>query len=59
MNNGEIVTVNGVEIDTRKIDILLRKLIMKEKVNIKTRQYNDVEMVKLIKKMIEEEAKCY
>ena len=38
---------------------MLTKLIMREKKNIKTKQYNDGEMVKMIKKMIEEEVQCY
>ena len=36
--------VNGVEIDVQ---------------NIKTKQFNDTEMAKKIKKMIEEEVQCY
>lgn len=52
-------TVNGIEIDTKKAQIMLRKLIMREKINIKTKQYNDNQMVNQIKKMIEEELECY
>lgn len=59
MNNNDLVEVNGVEIDTQKANNMLRKLIMREKINIKTKQYNDSEMVKMIKKMIEEEVECY
>ena len=50
---------NGVEIDAEKADALLTRIIIKEKTNIKTKQYNDVEMVKMIKKLIEEVAECY
>ena len=57
--NGEKVEINGVEIDTSKAQRLLQKTIVKEKNNIKTRQFNDVEMAKKIKKMIEEELECY
>ncbi len=57
--NGEKVEINGVEIDTSKAQRLLQKTIVKEKNNIKTRQFNDVEMAKKIKKMIEEEVECY
>jgi hypothetical protein len=53
------VTINGVEIDTEKADALLKKIIIKEKTNIKTKQYNDGEMVRMIKKLIEEVAECY
>lgn len=58
MNDDKIV-VNGVEIDARKAQLMLQKIIIKEKTNIKTKQFNDLEMVKKIKKMIEEEVQCY
>jgi len=53
------ITINGVEIDAEKADALLKRIIIKEKTNIKTKQYNDGEMVKMIKKLIEEAAECY
>lgn len=53
------VTINGVEIDAEKADSLLKRIIIKEKTNIKTKQHNDGEMVKMIKKLIEEVAECY
>ena len=57
--NGDKIVVSGVEIDTRKAQLMLQKIIIKEKTNIKTEQFNDLEMVKKIKKMIEEEVQCY
>jgi hypothetical protein len=51
--------INGIEINTEKAQLLLNKLIVREKTNIKTKQYNDGEMIRMIKKMIEEEAECY
>ena len=57
--NGEKVEINGIEVDTAKVQRLLQKTIITEKNNIKTRQFNDVEMAKKIKKMIEEEVECY
>lgn len=57
--NDEKIVVNGVEIDARKAQLMLQKIIIKEKTNIKTKQFNDLEMVKKIKKMIEEEVQCY
>ena len=57
--NGDKIVVSGVEIDTRKAQLMLQKIIIKEKTNIKTKQFNDLEMVKKIKKMIEEELQCY
>lgn len=56
---GEKVEVNGVEIDTKKAQRMLQHIIIREKTNIKTKQYNDTEMAKKIKKMIEEEVQCY
>lgn len=56
---GEKVEVNGVEIDTKKAERMLSKIIVREKTNIKTKQYNDTEMARRIKKMIEEEVECY
>lgn len=55
--NKEIV--NGMEVDIQKAQRMLTRLVIREKKNIKTRQYNDVQMVNQIKKMIEEEVKCY
>lgn len=57
--SGEKTIVSGVEIDTRKAKLMLQKIIVREKTNIKTKQFNDLEMVKKIKKMIEEEVQCY
>ena len=59
MGNDQSTTINGIEIDTEKAQRMLSKLIIREKTNIKTKQYNDGEMVKMIKKMIEEEVQCY
>ena len=55
----EIIEVNGVEIDTKKAQRMLQHIIVREKTNIKTKQFNDTEMAKKIKKMIEEEVQCY
>lgn len=51
--------INGVEVDTKKVNRMLQKLILREKTNIKTKEKNDGEMVRMIKKMIEEEVECY
>lgn len=51
--------IGSVEIDTQKAQLMLQKIIVKEKTNIKTKQFNDLEMVRKIKKMIEEEVQCY
>ena len=51
--------VNGIDIDKDKVQRMLVKLIMREKKNLQTREMSDVQMVQMIKKMIEEEVKCY
>ena len=57
--NGDKVEINGIKVDTEKAQRMLQKIIIKEKNNIKTKQFNDVEMARKIKKMIEEEVECY
>jgi hypothetical protein len=37
----------------------LRKLILREKTNLQTREKSDADMVKMIKKLIEEDVECY
>lgn len=59
MQEIETMEVNGITIDVTKAHKMLTKLIIREKVNIRTKQYNDAEMVKMIQKMIEEEVQCY
>jgi len=53
------IMVNGIEVDKVKAQKMLQKLILREKTNIKTKEKNDGEMVRMIKKMIEEEVECY
>lgn len=57
MENNEIV--NGIEVDVDKAHRLIKKVIVKEKRNLSTKEFGDAEMVKKIKKMIEEEVECY
>lgn len=52
-------TVESIQIDNKKVERLLKKLIIMEKQNIRTKQLNDAEMVRKIKKAIEEEAECF
>ena len=59
MSNENIEIINGVEVDTQRAQKILTKLIIREKTNIKTKQYNDSQMVNQIKKLIEEEVECY
>ena len=55
----EKIEVNGVEIESQKAQRMLQRIIVREKTNIKTKQFNDTEMARKIKKMIEEEVQCY
>ena len=55
----EKIEVNGVEIDSQKAQRMLQHIKKKKKTNIKTKQFNDTEMARKIKKMIEEEVQCY
>ncbi len=50
----EKIEVNGVEIDSQKAQRMLQRIIVREKTNIKTKQFNDTEMARKIKKMIVE-----
>ncbi|MBF7081853.1 hypothetical protein IT084_02545 [Desulfallas sp. Bu1-1] len=59
MTDAETKIINGVEIDLKKANRMLKRLIVKETTNIKTKRYNDSEMAKQIKKIIEEEVECY
>lgn len=54
-----IVVIEGVGIDQEKVKRLLRKLILREKMNLKTREKSDAQMVRDIQRMIEEEVQCY
>lgn len=54
-----IEIINGIEVDTEKAEKLVTKLIIKEKKNLSTREYGKTEMIKKIKKMIEEDVECY
>ncbi len=55
----EKVLAYGTEIDVDKVQRMLKKIIMREKVNLKTKEKNDGQMAQMIKKMIEEEVECY
>ena len=54
MDNG-----SQIQIDKIKVERLLKKLIIMEKQNIRTKQFNDNDIVKKIKKAIEEEVECF
>lgn len=51
--------ISNVQIDEQKVARLIKRILNEERKNLSTKEKNDIEMVKLLKKMIEEEAKCY
>ena len=59
MQTNETEIVNGIEIEVDKAQRLIKKVIVKEKSNLSTKEFGSTEMVKKIKKMIEEEVECY
>ena len=48
-----------IQVDSKAIERLKRSIIIKENMNLKTRNMNDSQMVGWIKKKIEEEVQCY
>lgn len=48
-----------IEIDSKKVNSLIRKIIVAEAKNIKSNEKNDNQMAQEIRKMIQEVAKCY
>jgi hypothetical protein len=52
------VDFNGITIDTDKAKYMLERIILQENNNEKTKEHNDGEMSKMIKKIIEEESNC-
>ena len=59
MATNEKEIVNGIEVDIDQAQRLIKKVIVKEKRNLSTKEFGSAEMVKKIKKMIEEEVECY
>ena len=54
IKTGEI-TANGVTVDTKKADNVLRWLIRQEAENVRTKARSDVQMISDIQKNIQEE----
>lgn len=59
MSNEKIEIINGIEVDINKAQRLIKNVIVKEKRNLSTKEFSSPEMVRKIKKMIEEEVACY
>lgn len=49
----------AISTDEKKVKNILRKIIIEEGKNIGSKEISDPEMVKKIKKIIEEEVECY
>ena len=49
----------NIEIDEKIVERLKRNIIIRENINLKTREKSDQEMVKWVKGKIEEEVQCY
>ena len=47
-----------IEIDEKIVERLKRNIIIRENINLKTREKSDADMVKWIKSKIEEEVQC-
>ena len=50
--------MSEIEVDKEAIERLKHKIIIEENKNLRTKNKNDTEMKKNIKKWIEEEVKC-
>lgn len=48
-----------IEIDKVKADVLMKKIVTLEKINLKTQQKSDPQMIQDIQKEIEEVVQCY
>ena len=59
LNSDNANKVAGLEIDDKKVNRLIKKIIIAELKNINSEEKNDTQMATEIRKMIEEEVKCY
>lgn len=48
----------NIEVDKNIVERLKKNIIIRENINLKTREKSDAEMVKWIKSKIEEEVQC-
>ena len=59
LNSDNANKATGLEIDDKKVNRLIKKIIIAELKNINSEEKNDTQMATEIRKMIEEEVKCY
>lgn len=57
--NNNTEEINGIQVDVEKAQRLSKRVIVKEKRNLSTKEFGATDMVNKIKKMIEEEVECY
>ena len=57
--NNEVNAQLEIAVDEKKAAKLIKRIIISESRNNKSREKSDLQMVKEIKKMIEEEVNCY
>lgn len=59
MQNKKTENINGIDVDVEKAQKLIKRVIVKEKRNLSTKEFSNPEMIRRIKKMIEEDVECY
>mgnify|MGYP000457115169 CR=1 FL=1 len=59
MENKKTENINGIDVDVEKAQKLIKRVIVKEKRNLSTKEFSNPEMIRRIKKMIEEDVECY
>ena len=59
MENKNTENINGIDVDVEKAQKLIKRVIVKEKRNLSTKEFSNPEMIRRIKKMIEEDVECY
>ena len=59
MENKKTENINGIDVDVEKAQKLIKRVIVKEKRNLSTKEFSNPEMIRRIKKMLEEDVECY
>ena len=59
LNSDNTIKPAEIEVDDNKVKRLIKKIIIAELKNINSEEKNDTQMATEIRKLIEEEVKCY
>ena len=59
MENKGTENINGIDVNVDKAQKLIKRVIVKEKRNLSTKEFSNAEMIRKIKAMIEEDVECY